>query len=130
VLTNALPPQQWTLFLAAGSAADVTFTFTTTAPGGVTPYPTVGFAWEYVVRETAGSSGSPLISVTTSPSSAGLITATATSAVSQILLALYPAATASLGAGSYSQALWSQPGTTNAFCWMSGTLTVSGAAQP
>lgn len=82
------------------------------------------------MRETASSSGSPLISVTTSPSSAGLITATATSAVSQILLALYPAATATLGAGSYSHALWQDPSTSSAFCWMSGGLTVSGASQP
>ena len=131
MLINALPPQQWTLFLAAGSSADVTFTFTTTDPGGTTPYPISGDTWEYVVRETAGSSGGPLISVTTSASAAGLITVTATSAVSQALLALYPAATATLGAGSYSHAFWQNPGNpTTAFCWMLGTLTVTGAAQP
>jgi hypothetical protein len=131
VLTNALPPQQWTLFLAAGSSADLTFTFTTADPGGITPYPISGATWEYVVRPTATSTGTPLISVTTSLTAAGLITVTSTSSVSQVLLALYPAATAALAPGAYAHALWMNPASsTTAFTWASGVLTITGNPQP
>ena len=130
MLVSALPPQVWTLELAAGSAMNATFTFTTGAPGGVTPYSISGATWEYVVRATPTTGGTPLIEVTTTVSSAGLITATSTSTLSQILLALYPAATASLAPGAYSQALWQNPSTTTAFCWALGSLVITGAPQP
>ena len=130
MLVSALPPQVWTLELAAGSSMNATFTFTTGAPGGTTPYSISGATWEYVVRATATTGGTPLIEVTTSVSSAGLITATSTSTLSQIVLALYPAATASLAPGAYSHGLWSNVGTTSQFCWALGSLVITGAPQP
>jgi hypothetical protein len=129
VLVSALPPQVWTLELAAGSSMNATFTFTTGAPGGTTPY-SITSNWEYVVRATPTSTGSPLFSVTTTPSASGVITVTDTSSVSQIVLALYPAATASLAPGGFAQALWMDPGLTTAFCWANGSLMITGAPQP
>ena len=130
MLVNALPPQVWTLELAAGSSIQITFTFTTGAPGGVTPYPITGATWEYVVRPSATDSGDPTFSVTTSSSASGVIVATATSVLSQIVLTLNPAATASLTPGGYSHALWQNPGETTAFTWMTGTLMITGNPQP
>lgn len=129
MLVSALPPQVWTLELAAGSSMNATFTFTTGAPGGTTPYG-ITANWEYVVRATATSTGSPLFSVTTTPSVSGLITVTDTSTVSQIVLTLHPAATASLAPGAFAQGLWMDPGLTTAFCWANGSLVITGAPQP
>lgn len=130
MLTSALPPQIWTLELAAGSQAQVQFVFTTPAPGGATPYPISGSTWEYVVRPAATSSGSPTFSVTSSGTSAGTIATTATTTLSQILLTVYPTATASLTPGAYAHGLWQNPGSATAFCWASGSLMINGTAQP
>ena len=130
MLTSASPPQIWTLELAAGSLLQATFTFTTTAPGGVTPYPITGAAWEYVVRPAATSGSTPTFSVTSGGTSAGTIATTATTTLSQIALTIYPTATASLTPGNYAHALWQAPSTSSAFCWASGTLMINGAAQP
>lgn len=128
MIISASPPQVWTLELAAGSQLQAAFTFTTDAPGGTTPYPISGSTWEYIVRPTA-TSLSTTFSVTTTPSASGSITTTATDTLSQILLTVAPAATASLS-GVYSHALWQDPATTEAFCWASGQIVIGATAQP
>jgi len=119
--------------MPAGSLQEWAFTFTVAGPfyGPPAPYPITGATWEYVVRSTATSSGSPLFSITTTSSANGLITATSTASLSQVLLAVYPPATASLTPGSYSHALWMDPGnSTAAFTWVTGQMVVQGNPQP
>lgn len=127
--TDAVP--QWTLNMPAGSLQQWTLTLTSPAPASSPPYPIPGGAtWEYVVRATAVSSGSPLFSVTATVSASGLITVTSSAVLSQVLLAVYPAATSGLTPGSYAHALWLNPGTATAVCVFAGLLTVEPAAQP
>jgi hypothetical protein len=116
--------------MPAGSLTEWTFTFTTTAPGGTTPYPIPGSTWEYVVRSTATDTGSPLIDITTTPNSQGSLTVTSTATLSQVLLALAPAATVNLAPGTYYQTLWMDPGTSTAFTWLTGNLFIDGNPQP
>lgn len=121
----------WTLQMPAGSLQQWTFTLTSPQPGGPpVPYPVAGAAWEYVVRPSAADlTVPPLVDITTTASAAGLITVTATSALSQAVLAIYPAATQSL-AGIYSHALWMNPGTPAALCVAEGTLQAVASPQP
>jgi len=128
-VTNSSSVQPWTLRMPAGSQQQWNFTFTTTAPGGATPYPISGKTWEYVVRTTATDTGAPLIDITTLVSGYGQIAVTATAALSQILLTVTPAATASLTPGTYWHALWMNPGPAQ-FTWLTGNLIIQGNAQP
>lgn len=115
----------------AGAEQQWLFTFTTGAPGGLTPWPISGYTWEYVTRTSATDlTVPPLIKITTTPGSAGLLTVTSTSAVSSVLLAMYPAATVSLTPGTYYQALWANSGTTTALTIFNGLLLINGAPQP
>lgn len=109
-----------------GSLQEYLFTFTYPSTG--TLFPISGFTWEYVVRDTGTSSGSPLISVTPSANSQGVLTVT--TAASTVQLTLYPAATQSLAAGQYAHALWMNPGLTSAYTWLSGALVLNGNPQP
>jgi hypothetical protein len=125
-LTNAVPG--WTLVMPAGTAQLWNFIFTTVATGN--PYPISGATWEYVVRTSPGSGGSPLIEVTTTVGPDGLLTVTSTAALSQVAMDLYPAATMSLSPGSYFHALWMNPGTNAAYSWFTGLLQIESASQP
>ena len=125
-MTLSSTPQAWTLEMPYGSLQQYLFTFTYPSTGAL--YPISGFTWEYVVRATGTSGGSPLISVTTSANSQGVLTVT--TAASTVLLTLYPAATSSLGAGQYAQSLWSNPGGASAYTWLNGPLILQGNPQP
>jgi hypothetical protein len=121
---------QFTYRMAAGSVQEITCSFTATYAASTGPWPITGATWEYVVRETATDTGSPVFSVTTASSSSGLITITDTGTVSQALLSLYPAATAGLTPGTYFHALWMNPSTPGAYAWFSGNLMIYGCPQP
>jgi hypothetical protein len=123
--SNSITP--WTLNMPAGSLQQWTFTLTTT--GTADPYPVAGATWEYVVRQSATSSGAPLFSVTAAASVQGVITVTATSVLSQVLLEIFPAASVRLQ-GVYAHALWMNPGTPGALAVAGGTLHVAAAPQP
>ncbi len=130
-MTNSSSVQLWTLRMPAGSLQQWLFTMTTTAPGGTTPYPLTGVTgWEYVVRAAATDTGIPLFSITTTPNSAGALVVTATDALSQVLLDIYPAATATLTPGTYAHSLWMGANTNAQFAWITGLLVVEGAPQP
>lgn len=125
--TSVLP---WTLRMPAGSLQQWLFTFTTNAPGGTTPYPISGATWEYVARTTATGGGSPLISVTTTANSQGVLVVTSSATLSQVLLEIYPPATSALD-GTYYHSLWMNPGnSSSAFTWFTGSLLVEGNPQP
>lgn len=81
-----------------------------------------------MVRATGTSTGSPLISVTPSANSQGVLTVG--TAASTVQLTLYPAATSSLATGQYAQALWMNPGGASAYCWMNGPLILGGGPEP
>jgi hypothetical protein len=130
-VTNSSSVQAWTLRMPAGSLQQWNFTFTTTAPGGNTPYPITGSTWEYVARPTATDMTSPpMIEITTSVTTAGVITVTDSAALSQVQLDIYPAATAALTPGTYFHALWANAGGTSALAWVTGLLIVEGNPQP
>ena len=122
-LTSAVPV--WNLVMPLGAAQVWNFVFTQTANGQ--PYPITGSAWEYVARTAAGAE---LFTLTTSAGSNGLLTVTTTSALSQVQMDLYPAATQDLSPGQYLHALWQNPGTDGAYPWFSGSLQIAEAAQP
>lgn len=127
-MTNSQVPQAWNLTMGYGSAQDWVFTFTYPSTGAL--YDISGIStWEYVARESGTATGSPLISVTGSANSQGVLNVgTATSTVE---LVLYPAATSSLAPGQYVHALWSNPGSADsAFTWFSGVLQIDGNPQP
>ena len=125
-MTLSSTPQTWTLEMPYGSLAEYLFTFAYPSTGAL--FNISGFTWEYVVRATGTSAGSPLISVTTSANSQGVLTVT--TAASTVQLTLYPAATASLATGQYAHALWANPGGASAFCWFNGPLILGGGPEP
>lgn len=133
---NSSSVQPWSLRMPSGSAQSWTFTFTTTAPGGFTPYPLTGSTWEYVARVSQTDTTSPpAIKITTTPSSQGLITVTSTATLAQVLLQIYPAATAigTLTPGTLWHALWMNPGTTTEtaiFGGLQSLLLVEGTPEP
>jgi hypothetical protein len=129
-VANSVATRPWSLRLPAGSLTEYTFTFTTTAPGGHTPFGITGATWEYVVRSSATDVSTPLIDVTTTLNSQGQLIVTSTATLSQVLLTLLPAATADLTPGTYYQTLWQDPGTTSAYCWLTGLFLVDGNPQP
>lgn len=117
----------WTLKIPSGSLQE--WVLTLTSPGSSSPYPVSGASWEYVVRPSARDLETPLVDITDSAGFAGLITVTSTSSLSQVLLSVYPAATAGLS-GFYAHALWMNPGTPSALAVAEGTLQVIASPQP
>lgn len=123
----------WTLKMGAGTAQNWLFTFTTQAPGGTTPYSLSGLTWEYAVQPLPTTVGTPVVKITTTPSAAGLITVTNTAALAQVLLSIYPAATASLTPGTFYHSLWFDAGTSAAGTVFGGSqslLLLDPTAQP
>ena len=125
-MTLSSTPQAWTLEMGYGSLVEYLFTFSYPSTG--TLFPITGMTWEYVVRATGTSGGSPLISITTSSSADGVLTVS--TAASTVLLTLYPAATSGLAPQQYYHSLWMSPGGDTAFTWFSGALIVQGNPQP
>lgn len=125
-MTLSSTPQTWTLEMGYGSLQEWLFTFTYPSTGAL--FPISGLTWEFVVRATGTSTGSPLISVTPSANSQGVLTVD--TAASTVQLSLYPAATQSLATGQYALSLWSNPGLASAFTWLSGPLVLNGNPQP
>jgi hypothetical protein len=117
-------PQAWTLEMPIGSLQEYLFTFTYPSTGAL--FPISGATWQYVAQNTAGSQ---VISVTPSANSQGVLTVGTTA--STVQLNLYPAATQSLAAGSYSHALWMNPGSSSAaFTWFNGSIILGANPQP
>lgn len=117
--------------MLAGSYQAWTFTFTLPMPASSPPYPITDATWEYVARTSAtDTTEPPLIEITTSVTSAGLITITDSVTVSSALLAIYPAATATLAPGTYYHSLWMNPATASAYPWFGGPLLIAGNPQP
>jgi hypothetical protein len=120
-------PNTWNWQVPNGSVGPVTLVITN--PDG-SPYDIDGLTWEYVVRPGAVVPvGAVLFSLTTTPNESGLLVVT-TSPTSQVAVTLYPAATAGLSPGTYTHALWSNPGTDTATLWAAGRLLVVAVAQP
>lgn len=113
----------WSTTAAQGSQAN--YGFGIRNPDG-SPYPITGLTWEYVIRSPDGRT---TVSITTTPSDNGQLTVT-TSGQSLVQLTIAPDATSGISAGSYSHALWSNPGTDTAFLWVTGALIVQAVAQP
>lgn len=130
-MPNSNSVQQWNLRMIAGSIQQWVFTFTTTAPGGVTPYEITGAGWEYVIRLPGDdSTGTPVLSLTTTPGVNGQLVVTNTASLSAVLLDMYPAATVALAPGTYQHALYIYPGASNQYAWVTGSLILEGAPQP
>ncbi len=118
--------RRWDLKMPEGSLQEWTFTLTSLTD----PYPISGASWEYVARPSpADKTVPPLIDITTTSDAAGLITVVATEDLSQVFLTICPAATAALS-GSYSHALWMNPGTETALAVDEGSLLVVASPQP
>lgn len=122
----------WSLTMAAGSEVSQGFQFT--APYNLydAPYPISPAEWEYVVRVSAtDTSPSPLIKVTTTANTQGVLTVQTASSL--VYLTLFPAATASLTPGNYWHSLWEYPGTPPdgyPYTWWTGLLIIEGNPQP
>ena len=125
---NAVPSFNYQL--PAGSLQEINCTFVSNTSRTQSPWPITGATWEYVVRLTPTSGGSPLFSLTPTPNSQGVITITNTASTSAALISIFPAATASLGPATYYHTLWMNPGTPNAYAWFTGNFIVTGNPQP
>lgn len=91
-------------------------------------YNITGATWEYVVRiGPSDRSAAPLLSITTTSTSAGVLVVT--TSTSTVALTINPAGTASLKPGIYSHTLWMNPNTTTAYAWLTGQFTLNAAAQ-
>ena len=122
--SSAVTP--WSLTMPAGSLQQWQFTFTT--PAGAL-YNINGATWEWVARTSVTDlTVPPLIDITTSTTVPGSISVNVPAG--QITLTITPAATVSIPPGAYVQSLWMNPGTTSAFCWLSGALIIQGTPQP
>lgn len=110
-------PNQVTFSVAAGSQWVQTFTLTNAGA----PVDLTGLAWEFVIRPTVADATVPaLIQVTTTPSAQGSIAVVP--ATGTVTVTLTPAATLLLGRGARPHALWSNPGTATATCWVEGAF--------
>lgn len=124
LISSAPAPASWTLTTVPGSLAVYTITL---SDQDDEPFPVDGTTWSYVASISAGYSGTPVLSVTTTPSASGNITV---SDPGTVVLTLYPQATASLS-GSYKHSLWMNPGSpTDAFAWVTGSLSVQPTPPP
>lgn len=130
-MPNSSSIDPWQLQMPAGSLQQWLFTFTYINAAGIeVPYPIDPSSWEYVARTSPTDVGTPLISLTPTPTSNGVLVVTTSAAVSTVLLEIYPPATVNLD-GNYWHSLWMQPGnSTSAFTWFTGPLLVSGNPQP
>ena len=125
-MTLSSTPQAWTLEMGYGSYQQWLFTFTYPSTGAL--FPIADMTWEYVARVSPTDDSTPLISVTPSVNSQGVLTVG--TATSTVLLTLYPAATSGLAPQQYYHSLWMSPGGDTAFTWFSGALIVQGNPQP
>lgn len=120
----------WTLTMPVGSLQVWNFGFTN--PGSGTPYSFSGItAWSFICRSTAtDTTPGGLFEITELTTTPGNIVVTTTASLSQVALTINPAATASLTPTETFAALWSNPSTATAFCWLSGPLILQATAQP
>lgn len=86
--------------------------------------------FEYVVRIDPGdTSTTPLVKLTTTPGTEGVLTVN--TGTSTVTITLNPAATMTLPTRSlYAHALWMNPATLTAVPWFSGQFIVTPVAQP
>lgn len=125
-VTSSVNP--WTLTMPQGSAQQWALTFTIPGvPPGNVPFNITGATWEYVVSDETYAR---LFSVTTTANSDGQLTVTDTAVLSQVVIDLYPAATASLTPGTFFHQLWMDPGTTAATAIAGDRLIIQGTPQP
>lgn len=109
---------QWNTATAASSLWAQTFTFLN---GDGTLMDLTGLGWEFVIRPgVTDAADPPLVKVTTAPGDQGGIVVDLDAAT--VTVTITPAATALLGKGARPHALWSQPGTAAATCWITGTF--------
>lgn len=114
-------PNQVNFATAAGSQWAQTFQFV-----GVD---LTGLAWEFVIRPNITDVAQPpQVKVTTTATTQGQITVDTVAKTVQVVLT--PAATSLLGRSARPYALWSNPGTTTATTWCTGTFNSVLAATP
>lgn len=116
----------WDLHLPRGGQQSVNLLLK--AANGITPYDITGRAFEYVVRADPNDSGTPLVSITSSLSSAGVLTIDVPKAI--VNLTILNPATAALTPGTYYHSFWMEPSQPTAFNWFIGKLFVDPASQP
>lgn len=109
---------QWNAATAAGSLWVQTFTLLN---GDGTRMDLTGLNWEFVIRPgVTDSTSPPLVKVTTTVGAQGGIVVDVDAAT--VTVTLTPATTTLLGKGARPHALWSQPDTESATCWVNGTF--------
>lgn len=105
---------------AAGPVWRVTFTI----PANIT-----GMAWRFVIRINAeDQTEPPLVRITESSNSQGQITVNVPASTVQITLT--PAATRSLGTGTWAHTLYSDADTDNEIAWVTGRFETQPIAAP
>lgn len=119
-------PMQWNTSSAAGSQWAQTFKLTN-ADGSIVNL--TGLTWEFVIRpSTSDAAVTPLVKVTTTVTAQGQIVVDTVAAT--VTVTLTPAATTAVGQKSLPHALWSNPGTTSATCWLEGRFNNTLVAGP
>lgn len=109
---------QWKARTAAGAQWVQVFKLTN-ADGSIVDL--TGLTWEFVIRPAVTDAApTPLVKVTTTGTSQGQIVIDIPTGT--ITVTLTPSATALLGRDSRAHALWSNPGTTTAVCWVEGSF--------
>lgn len=109
---------QWNTATAAGSLWAQTFTLLN---GDGTLMDLTGLDWEFVIRPgVTDTADPPLVKVATTPGDQGEIVVDLDA--STVTVTLTPEATTLLSKGARPHALWSQPGTDRATCWIAGTF--------
>ncbi|NUP47538.1 MAG: hypothetical protein HOW97_09545 [Catenulispora sp.] len=118
-------PQNWNTSAAVGSEWAQTFTLSN---NGV-PVDLTGWTWEFVIRpDVEDQTANPLVKVTMTSGSQGQITVVPTTGT--VTVTLTPAATAALGTGFKTHALYANPGTTTQACWVAGIFNAQATAAP
>jgi hypothetical protein len=121
----ALLPQQYNVSVAAAGSG-WSQAFTMRGDDG-RPLDLTGLTWELVIRPSVTDTATPaLVQVSTTPSTQGYITVDPATAT--VLAVLAPAATALLGKDARPYALWSNPHTTTAQCWVQGIFHTQAVA--
>lgn len=96
-------------------------TYTLTNPDG-TPIDLTGLVFEFVIRPNTSDTTSPALVQVTSSSSNAQGGIAVTPLAGTVAVTLTPAATALLKQGARPYTLWSQPGTSSAVAWVTGTF--------